>query len=115
MADVPLEIETESIKRPDGNMFGKMLNHIRSIKELEKSKVKQKMFARHNITPRNMKHYKLVEDRTITPHGTEFIELRLYQLIDGAVITIKPDVKAETEGGIKHLLEFKTDGEDTTA
>lgn len=108
MADDKLpDVPVEHVERPSGNLLGKSFNQIRYARKMEIEKAKRLMFERHKVTYRNEKYYKIVEDKVVTPGGKEFTELRLYQLIDGAVVTIKPEVTSELEGGINHLLEFK--------
>ncbi len=110
MIDKPVEVETEYVERPSGNLFGKTLNKMRGEKKMAIMNAKNKMFERHKIEYRNQKYYRIVEDRVVLPGGREVTELRLYQLIDAAVVTVKSDVTSELEGGINHLLEFKNDG-----
>lgn len=108
MADNKLpDVPVEYVERPKGHLLGKAFNQIRGLRNMEIEKAKRLMFERHKVTYRNQKYYKIVEDKVVTPGGKEFTELRLYQLIDGAVLTIKPEVTAKLEGGINHLMEFK--------
>jgi hypothetical protein len=107
--DVP-DVPEEAIERPHGNMFGKLLNKYRLAKRNAIMDAKRKMFERHKVERHNEKYYKIVSDRVVLPNGKEVIELRLYQLIEGVVVTVNPDLTTEIEGGINHLLEFKSGG-----
>lgn len=107
MTDKPkIEVETEYVERPKGNMFGKMLSKHRNAKFVAMLDAKNKLFERHKITYRNQNYYKLVEDRVVLPSGKEIIEMRLYQLVDAAVVTMNSDVTTELAGGINQLREF---------
>lgn len=102
------DVPEEEIERPRGNMFGKLLNNYRFAKSNAIFEAKRKMFERHKVERHNEKYYKVVSDRVVLPSGKEVVELRLYQLIEGAVVTVKGDLTTEIEGGINHLLEFKS-------
>lgn len=105
----PTEVETEYVDRPRGNLFGKMLSKHRSAKMSALMDAKQKLFARYKINYRNQKYYKIVEDRVVLPSGKEVIEMRLYQLIDAAVVTMNSDVTTDLSGGINQLKEFQNE------
>lgn len=107
MTDTKLpDVPEEQVERPSGNMFGKMLNKYRSAKKMAIWDAKNKLFERHKVTYRNANQYKIVEDKIVLPSGKEVTELRLYELIDAAVVTVNPDITTELEGGIKKLREF---------
>lgn len=101
------EVPVEYVDRPKQNMMGKLLNRYRSEKSMALMAAKHKLFERHGVDYKNANQYKMVEDRVVLPSGKEVIELRLYQLIDGAAITIEANATATTEGGISNLREFK--------
>ncbi len=105
MAD-EIEIETEQVDRPRGLLLGRTLNKLRGERFNAMQAAKNKMFDRHGITYRDRNKYKIVEDRITHRDGKEVIEIRLYELKDAAVVTIKTDVTTELQGGINNLVEF---------
>ena len=103
----PDDVPVERVERPTGNIFGKTLNKLRGERRMAVEGAKQKMLERHKIDYKNRNKYKIVEDRVVMPNGKEVTELRLYELIDGAVVTINTDVSSELQGGINYLKEFQ--------
>lgn len=105
-----VQVPEEVVERPAGNMFGRMLNKYRSAKRMAVMDAKNKLYERHKITYQNQNRYKIVIDRVVLPSGKEVEELRLYELIDAAVVTVNPDITTELQGGISNLGEFNRDG-----
>lgn len=106
MANKPVEVPTEIVERPSGNLFGKTLKKLRGMRHMAVEQAKHLMLERHKIDYMNRDKYKIVEDCIVLPSGKEVTELRLYQLVDAAVITIDTEVKSELQGGIQFLREF---------
>ena len=104
-----IEVETEVVERPTGNLFGKTLSKLRDERIMAVMSARQKMFERHKISFNNQDKYKIVQERLVVPSGKEVIELRLYQLIDGATVTITSEIKSELAGGIHKLKEFSNE------
>lgn len=99
-----MEIE---IMSEGGNLFGKMLNKYRAIRSLAISDAMVKLKQRHEITSQKENQYKIEEHTVVMPSGDEVIELRLYQLVDAAIVTVEGDVTTSLQGGIKNLREFR--------
>lgn len=110
MADKLPPVPEEQVERPTGNLFGKTLSKLKFTKWSAVDDAKRQLFKRHSIDFKNADQYKIVEDRIVGRNGEERIELRLYELKDAAVVTIKSEVTSELQGGIKNLREFNRDG-----
>lgn len=92
--------------KKEPTMFGKLLNRVRFERTMAREKAETALWERNNLgNPTKRDGYKLAETKVVHKDGKEVTELRLYKLIDAAVVTISSEVSSEIVDGIHKLRE----------
>lgn len=90
------------------NSLGKVFNQLRIKRQQMRERAEIDLWRRNNLSP-EQKGYRIAESRVRLPDGTEFVELRLYQLIDAAVVSLDIELTENIKEGISHLHDFNSD------
>lgn len=93
------------------NTFGRLLDSWRTKKQIEIDSAWHDLLKRNGLDPHNYdaRIWELREVEVKLPSGGERVELRLYKLVDAAVIEMKAEVSPEVHIGIRELSEFPSD------
>lgn len=92
-------------------LMGKLLNRVRFERIMARERAEAGLWKRNNLeNPKTREGYKLAETKVVYTDGKEVTELRLYKLIDAAVVTISSEVSSEIVDGIHKLRENNRDG-----
>lgn len=92
--------------KPQATMFGKLLNRVRAERKLAYQKAEQDLWKRNKLdNPAQREGYKIAETTTVYRDGREEKELRLYKLVDAAVVTINSEIHSTIENGTDKLRE----------
>lgn len=95
-----------SEKQP--TMMGKLLSRVHSARYFSRQQAEDALWKKNGLdNPTKRKGYKLAETSTIHRDGTEYKELRLYKLVDAAIVKISSEVNVETTFGVENLREYQ--------
>lgn len=100
----------EPQKQP--TMMGKLLSRVHSARYFSYREAEAALWKRNKLeNPTKRDGYKIAETSVVHRDGTEYKELRLYKLIDAAIVKISSEVNVETTFGTDKLRENNRDGE----
>lgn len=91
------------------NTFGRLLNIYRQKKQYAIEAARTSLEQRNGVDYKNAQTFKLEERELPMPNGKNVTEIRLWKLVDAAVVTIDPDVEVTTKGGVTALGDFHAD------
>lgn len=87
-------------------LMGKLLSRVRFERKIARERAEAALWERNNLSnPTTRDGYKLAETKVVHRDGKEVTELRLYKLIDAAVVTVSSEVHSEIAEGIGRLRE----------
>lgn len=91
-------------------MMGKLLSRVHSARYFSRQQAEDELWKRNKLdNPTKRDGYKLAETAIVHRDGTEYKELRLYKLVDAAIVKISSEVNVETSFGIENLRENNRD------
>lgn len=89
-------------------MMGKLLSRVHFARWHSRDDAERALWKKNGLdNPTLRAGYKLAETSTVHRDGTEYKELRLYKLVDAAIIKISSEVNTETQFGLENLKEFQ--------
>ena len=91
-------------------MMGKLLSRVHLARWQSRDQAERELWKRNGLdNPTKRDGYKLAETAVVHRDGTEYKELRLYKLVDAAIVKISSEVNVETTFGVDKLRENNRD------
>jgi hypothetical protein len=93
------------LSRP-ATMVGKLMSRVHNARYWSHQEAMDELWKRNDLeNPTLRGDYKLEESEVVYKNGTEVRELKLYKLVDAAVVTIETQISSNAQMGTEYLRE----------
>lgn len=91
------------------NDLGKLLLQVKRARDNGLDKIREKLWDSHAIPYEQRGTLYKMDEEEFVRRGREVTEVRLWKLVDAAILELEPNVKVEIQEGRNALRDFHTD------